>query len=697
MRKLAMLLWCGISALAAYPLVMLARTWFAIGSVEPRWFSASFAVSALLGLFVLPRRFSPIRARSPEAAVLAVAVWVVTSHGLWLSFHFLAGTAAAIDFWLPVATASALGMLAFVGVFASTLFSDGGKTLPLLAIIAGTALVASVALALGEAGSALLGLFVFTELVTYYLLIWRRRPSLADLPLYVRAAAQWIVAAHLAWITALFADGVLSDVPRFLPLATATIQIALSVVLPIALTVTRDGLSLHRLACDPLSLELPAARIEVVRGPRTGERTAWIISYTGVSNEPRVIRQSRALLDAGWRVVVCGFDGHSPRPPEWTYIRLPSSDAFRAKVLRVLRVVRKIAYALSFVAEPKALRRRAPLVFHWCIPNWLHLRRSLLATARAHPDLAPELVIANDYYTCDTGYAVARLFGAKFVVDCHEYAVEQDPRDPNGARWHQRYIAAVQDYYLVGADLVTTVSEGIARLLDADHKLRRPVLVIRSIPFAQPQPFRPTGQRIKVLYHGGLWAVRQLHTAIESMPLWRPEFDLVLRGDGDADYLAQLRLRAQGLGVAHRVFIEPAVPFDRIIPEANQADIGYFSYANFSRQSEFVLPNKFFEYVMAGLAVCVVDLSEMGRLTRRYQLGKLIPHHSPAVIAETINSFTRDEIDRCKKASLAAAQELNWDHERQRLLAACDELFGATVGAERMGRSAAAATMQATV
>src|SRR5262249_39947743 len=128
-------------------------------------------------------------------------------------------------------------------------------------------------------------------------------------------------------------------------------------------------------------------------------------------------------------------------------------------------------------------------------------------------------------------------------------------------------------------------------------------------------------------------------------------------------------------GLQDRVFIEPPVPFDQIIPEANKADIGFFSYSNFSRQSEFVLPNKFFEYIMAGFVLFLVDLSPTWQLTGRHNFGKLIPQHTSQAIAETINSFSREEIDRCKIASIAAAKELNWEHEKSRLITAYDDLL----------------------
>jgi hypothetical protein len=51
---------------------------------------------------------------------------------------------------------------------------------------------------------------------------------------------------------------------------------------------------------------------------------------------------------------------------------------------------------------------------------------------------------------------------------------------------------------------------------------------------------------------------------------------------------------------------------------------------------------------------------------------------------EAINGFNRGEIEACKRASIVAAEDLSWDVERERLLAAYDGLRGV----ERPSRAA---------
>ena len=525
------------------------------------------------------------------------------------------------------------------------------------------------------AGITPLALFIALQGVGYYFGVARRRLDLNLVGRYGRAIFRWTVGAHVAWIGAMFFLGECNAIPHLLPVVTGALQLAIALALPVGFWLLRGRLAVEDLIYDREQRILPRFQAEFVPGAAAGRRTAWIISFQGVSNEPRVIRQSRALLDDGWRVVVCGFDGHSPRPPEWTYIRLPQFAPFYRVILRALQALRIGGQLLASIGKLSAVRRPAALLAQACNPMWLYIRRSLLAEARQHPDLRPDLVIAHDYYTADIAYALARRSGAKFSLDCHEYAAQQNADDPGWVRWRRPTIVAVEDYYLRRADVVTTVCDGIAELLDREHRLKRPVVVVRNVPLDNPQPYREPGERLKVLYHGDLSRPRQLHVAIRSMPRWRPEFDLVLRGNGDPAYIAELHALVAEMGLAERVFFEPAVPFDEIVPAANMADIGFYSYLNYSPQIDFSLPNKFFEYVMAGLAVCVGNFAEVRRLVERHGLGKLIPEHTPEAIAATINSFTREEIRQYKKASIEAAKTLNWDAEKQRLVEAYDGLF----------------------
>ena len=107
-----------------------------------------------------------------------------------------------------------------------------------------------------------------------------------------------------------------------------------------------------------------------------------------------------------------------------------------------------------------------------------------------------------------------------------------------------------------------------------------------------------------------------------------------------------------------------------LVREAAQFDVGFFALPGHSRHNEFALPNKFFEYVMAGLALCTTDLPEMARLIREYDLGVTIAAVEPNAIAAAVNALDPDRIDRFKRNALRAARELCWERESERLVAA---------------------------
>lgn len=419
-----------------------------------------------------------------------------------------------------------------------------------------------------------------------------------------------------------------------------------------------------------LAREDKSAAASFQQGDTRHDRTAWILTYTGCSDEPRVIRQAWSLSRNGWNVVVAGYDGHSPRPPEWSFVRLPnrgraSGIAFRAAMFAQRRLGKILYIRAASLPAPAQFGAR---LYYFGLPNWRQNYRELLRIADAIPHLRANLVIAHDFYTCPAGAALARKWGAPLVVDCHEYARGQYMDDPAWVRDGRLFATAMQDDYLSRADAVTTVCDGIGDLLNKEQRLKRPALTIRSLPLPERQPFRVTGDRISVLYHGILSADRALDRAVESIRSWRPEFHLVLRGDGDPEIVRDLRRVAEENGVSDRLTIEPPVDFANIVSAANGADIGYFVQQDYSLQKRFALPNKFFEYVMAGLALCVSDLPEMAKLVTRYHCGRLVADADPRAIAEAINSLTREEIDRMKRASLAAAAELNWAAEERKLL-----------------------------
>ena len=289
-----------------------------------------------------------------------------------------------------------------------------------------------------------------------------------------------------------------------------------------------------------------------------------------------------------------------------------------------------------------------------------------------------DLVLCHDWFTAPIADRLGAKLDVPYSIDVHEYArgqyMAQGPH-----RWRERpWCHALQKRFLPRAGGLTTICDGIADLLQEDYELPERPTVIRSFARRQELSPRPTGDRITVLYHGFIAQTRGLEQAIASAPHWNAEFHLVIRGGGDEAYLAELRALVERAGAGDRVTIEAPVPASEMIARANaDADIGFFVQPDISQQKRFTLPNKFFEYVTAGLALCVSDLPEMARLVNEHELGLLVPKATPESIAAAINSLDVDAIDRYKRNSLEAARTLDWNREKDVMLGLYDRVVEA--------------------
>ncbi len=75
--------------------------------------------------------------------------------------------------------------------------------------------------------------------------------------------------------------------------------------------------------------------------------------------------------------------------------------------------------------------------------------------------------------------------------------------------------------------------------------------------------------------------------------------------------------------------------------------------------NRYALPNKFFEFVQARLAVAIGDSYEMKQYVRKYDLGIAADENAPEALAEKFIKLTREDIMRYKQNAHKYARELS--------------------------------------
>lgn len=412
-------------------------------------------------------------------------------------------------------------------------------------------------------------------------------------------------------------------------------------------------------ACLPgqMPAVTPAVMPDLHRG-----RIACLLSFTRATDEPRLHRQCRLLTEAGWQVIVVGYPGRSDRPEAWSLLTVTNHGS------RLTPIEHRILRALLFVC--RWLPSMAELYYWWSsgyLGIWKQVTEGLGEGLGSTHASALDLVVANDYFTAPMAYRLAQRSNCPFVVDCHEHATSQFADRRSWRLLERHWVAALEKRYLPRAAAVSTVCDGIADLLYRDYGLAQRPVVVRSVPSYQQLPFRSVSETVEVLYHGLLTSNRGLESAIASVQNWPSEYRLRLRGYGPDSYVQHLRQLAESLGVGRRVIFAEPVLLSELIAAASRSDIGLFVTEAQYPQRVFTLPNKFFEYVMAGLALCVSNLPEMGKIVAAHDLGVLVPRADPQSLAEAIQGLTRERIEACKRRALVAAKTLCWEREAEGL------------------------------
>jgi glycosyltransferase involved in cell wall biosynthesis len=244
----------------------------------------------------------------------------------------------------------------------------------------------------------------------------------------------------------------------------------------------------------------------------------------------------------------------------------------------------------------------------------------------------PTIVHAHDLDTLAAGWLLARRNGARLVYDAHELYTGFDIDPP------RLWLAAarrVEGALARRASAVITVSPEIAAELERRHRLAtRPLVVLNC----------PSTAEAEVAEHETLRAIYQAAAGPGRFLDDLPEVE-------------GLSIDARVLGAASapaHVTLLPPVPPDQIVSSLAPYDIGLVIDRVETDNARFALPNKLFEYVMAGLAVVVPDAPAMARLVREEGIGRT---YRPGQLGDVLAELAADraEVSAMRRRARAAA------------------------------------------
>ncbi len=335
--------------------------------------------------------------------------------------------------------------------------------------------------------------------------------------------------------------------------------------------------------------EAAATQVKAAKGQRKaakGQRPVRVCLHAAVPvrRDVRARRVASTLAAAGYQVTTVDME-HAGAPPA------SPADLERVRV----RHITLPRWTERFYVPTHPVRWLLFKVWRWM--------RGIGVVVRTPADV---------YHACDMGalpacYFAARLRRKPLVFESYEMPLVE----PHVTR--RRLVYAVSRRFLRHVlrrtAAVIVVSPPIADEVRKRFGGPQPI-VLRNIPTYRPRVESnrirehlglPASARI-ALYQGHMEPNRGLDQTVLAGKYLPSDHVVVLLGDGPS--LDGLRALVEREALGDRVKLLPAVPYEELLTWTASADLGLaMNPPEYSANVRMMLPNKVFEYLMAGLPV----------------------------------------------------------------------------------------------
>ncbi len=272
-----------------------------------------------------------------------------------------------------------------------------------------------------------------------------------------------------------------------------------------------------------------------------------------------------------------------------------------------------------------------------------------------------QAICAIDLDTIAPCYWISRIKKIPRVYDAHELFTELKEVATRPAikkawtRIEKTYVPRFTNGY--------TVSDSIAaefnRRYGVNYKTIRNVSRLR--PFSDLEK-----QEHFLLYSGAVNEARAFEFLVPAMQ--KVNARLVVCGDGN--FMPQLKELINRYGVSDKIELRGMLEPDALWNVSLQAYIGVAVAENEGLNQYLALPNKFFDYIHAGLPQLCMDYPEYQKINNETEVAILIKDLDPELIASCLNNLLENTViytklrDNCMQARV----KWNWQEEEKKLL-----------------------------
>lgn len=370
---------------------------------------------------------------------------------------------------------------------------------------------------------------------------------------------------------------------------------------------------------------------------------------TSVARDSRVLREAETLVKQGYRVKIVGKDIPTDfRPPRGIEVfSVTSGSGLRPPTMSSLTT-----------------KRLAP---HLRALRWLllptHRAKSFQAWTRAAYDVAKnfefDVVHAHDFTALELGARLAHEHKVALIYDSHEWWLGRQ-RQYRPTPITDRREASMEGKFARQAAAVITVGDAIGGLMRAQRGCANVQVIRNSFPQTGDTAPRVASPPKGIIYPGRIDAFRELEIIIEvakhiSLPIcWM--------GEHENQWATKWVPRARAAGIE----VLSSQPLSAVAKAMQNAGLVFVTHSNRFESHRLAMPNKLFHAVQAGVPVIATDVTELGGIVRKYDLGEVYePGNADSMLA-AINRAINRHSELVANVN-AAKGELSWEQDEEEL------------------------------
>jgi glycosyltransferase involved in cell wall biosynthesis len=272
------------------------------------------------------------------------------------------------------------------------------------------------------------------------------------------------------------------------------------------------------------------------------------------------------------------------------------------------------------------------------------------------------------------GLLLKWTYKAKLVYDTHELETET-----NGTEGFRKKVAKLLEKRLIKyVDLTLVVSENIANWYANEYGMPRPPAIMNAPVYEEPlksdvfrEKFAIRPDQVIFLYQGCLVKGRGVKLLLDAFKARTDDKAvIVFMGYGELENDIQ-----QAMQTTSNIYFHPAVPPNVVLEHTVAGDIGFSFIERTCLSYYYCMPNKLFEYAMAGLPVIVSNMKEMREFVEKYGFGLIAEEASPVGLYQAIDKILACDLETMKANAKHAAKENSWEHQEQKMLNAYAKLL----------------------